>query len=68
MRSAAFPNILSAEITLEHYWALGFASTVKFFQALRIIYRVMENVVYVFLIADGWRDMQALLQWRLLGA
>ncbi len=39
-----------------------------FFKPYRIIYRVIENVVYVFLIADGRRDMQALLQSRLLRA
>ena len=34
----------------------------------RIIYRVMKNNVYVLLIADGRRDMQTLLQRRLLWA
>ncbi len=34
----------------------------------RIIYRVMAETVYVFVIADGRRDMQALLQRRLLKA
>ncbi|MDE2734535.1 MAG: type II toxin-antitoxin system RelE/ParE family toxin [Gemmatimonadota bacterium] len=34
----------------------------------RIIYRVMENNVYVLLVADGRRDMQTLLQRRLLWA
>jgi toxin ParE1/3/4 len=37
-----------------------------FFKPYRIIYRVVDNNVYVFLIADGRRDMQALLQRRLL--
>jgi len=37
-----------------------------FFKPYRIIYRVMDNNVYVFLIADGRRDMQTLLQRRLL--
>ena len=37
-----------------------------FFKPYRMIYRVMGNVVYVFLIADGRRDMQTLLQRRLL--
>ena len=36
------------------------------FKPYRIIYRVMENNVYVLLIADGRRDMQTLLQRRLL--
>jgi toxin ParE1/3/4 len=39
-----------------------------FFKPYRIIYRVMDKGVYVFLIADGRRDMQALLQRRLLDA
>ncbi len=37
-----------------------------FFKPYRIIYRVMRNNVYVLLIADGRRDMQTLLQRRLL--
>ena len=39
-----------------------------FFKPYRIIYRVIENSVYVLLIADGRRDMQTLLQRRLLQA
>jgi toxin ParE1/3/4 len=37
-----------------------------FFKPYRIIYRVMDGNVYVLVIADGRRDMQALLQRRLL--
>jgi toxin ParE1/3/4 len=37
-----------------------------FFKPYRIIYRVMDEHVYVFLIADGRRDIQTLLQRRLL--
>jgi toxin ParE1/3/4 len=37
-----------------------------FFKPYRIVYRVMENIVYVLLIVDGRRDMQSLLQRRLL--
>lgn len=37
-----------------------------FFKPYRIIYRVIKKSVYVFLIADGRRDMQTLLQHRLL--
>ena len=37
-----------------------------FFKPYRIVYRVIGTNVYVFLIADGRRDMQALLQRRLL--
>jgi hypothetical protein len=34
----------------------------------RVIYRVMDKNVYVLLMVDGRRDMQSLLQRRLLGA
>jgi toxin ParE1/3/4 len=37
-----------------------------FFKPYRIIYRVFGESVYVFLIVDGRRDMQSLLQRRLL--
>lgn len=37
-----------------------------FFKPYRIIYRVMDDKVYVMVIADGRRDMQSLLQRRLL--
>ena len=39
-----------------------------YFKPYRIIYRVIENTAYVFLIAEGRRDMQTLLQRRLLQA
>jgi len=39
-----------------------------FFKPYRIIYRVMDKNVYVLLIVDGRRDMQSLLQRRLLDA
>jgi len=39
-----------------------------FFKPYRIIYRVLIKNVYVMVIADGRRDMQALLQRRLLQA
>ena len=39
-----------------------------FFKPYRIIYRVMDKNVYILLIADGRRDMQTLLQRRLLDA
>lgn len=38
-----------------------------FFKPYRIIYRILSETVYVMLIADGRRDMQTLLQRRLLG-
>ncbi|HOE66739.1 MAG TPA: type II toxin-antitoxin system RelE/ParE family toxin [Candidatus Hydrogenedentes bacterium] len=37
-----------------------------FFKPYRIIYKVIDKTVYVLLIADGRRDMQSLLQQRLL--
>ena len=39
-----------------------------FFKPYRMIYRVLDSAVYVLLIADGRRDMQTLLQRRLLEA
>jgi toxin ParE1/3/4 len=39
-----------------------------FFKPYRIIYQIIDKNVYVLLIADGRRDMQTLLQQRLLGA
>jgi len=39
-----------------------------FFKPYRIIYRVMDKNVYVMLIVDGRRDLQSLLQRRLLDA
>jgi len=39
-----------------------------FFKPYRIIYRVRKKTIYVYLVADGRRDMQSLLARRLLGA
>lgn len=39
-----------------------------FFKPYRIIYRVMNKNVYVLLVVDGRRDMQSLLQRRLMNA
>ena len=39
-----------------------------FFKPYRIIYRVVDNNIFVLLIVDGRRDMQTLLQQRLLQA
>ena len=39
-----------------------------FFKPYRLIYRVAGDVVHVFLIADERRDIQTLLQRRLLSA
>ena len=37
-----------------------------FFKPYRIIYRIIKNKVYIYLIVDGRRDMQTLLQQRLI--
>ena len=37
-----------------------------FFKPYRIIYRIIKNKVYIYLIVDGRRDLQTLLQQRLL--
>lgn len=39
-----------------------------FFKPYRLIYRVIGKQVYIYLIADGRRDMQSLLAQRLLSA
>jgi toxin ParE1/3/4 len=39
-----------------------------FFKPYRIIYRVIDKNIYVLLIVDGRRDMQSLLERRLLDA
>ena len=56
----AFPKEL-IELGIREYREL-------FFKPYRIIYRMMTENVYVMLIADGRRDMQSLLERRLLGA
>lgn len=38
-----------------------------FFKPYRMIYRILGDTVYIYLIADGRRNMQALLEHRLLG-
>lgn len=39
-----------------------------YFKPYRLIYRVIGKQVFIYLIADGRRDMQSLLSRRLLGA
>ncbi|MGO8942254.1 MAG: type II toxin-antitoxin system RelE/ParE family toxin [Syntrophobacteraceae bacterium] len=56
----AYPKELLA-IGLQEYREI-------FFKPYRIIYRVMAENVYVLVIADRRRDMQVLLQRRLLQA
>lgn len=36
-----------------------------YFKPYRIIYRIVKQTVYIYLIADGRREMQALLSRRL---
>lgn len=38
-----------------------------FFKPYRLIYRIIDTRVFIYLIADGRRDMQSLLARRLLG-
>lgn len=56
----AYPNELLA-VGLREYREL-------YFKPYRIIYRIIGMHVYVMVIADGRRDMQSLLQRRLLQA
>lgn len=56
----AYPNELLA-LGIREYREI-------FFKPYRIIYRVMDKNVFVLLIVDGRRDMQSLLQRRLLDA
>lgn len=56
----AYPNELFA-VGLREYREL-------YFKPYRIIYRIIGKHVYVMVIADGRRDMQSLLQRRLLQA
>jgi len=37
-----------------------------FFKPYRIIYRIIDNTVFIYFIVDGRRDMQTLLNRRLL--
>lgn len=53
-----FPNELIS-IGMREYREL-------FFKPYRIIYRVIDDAVYIYLIVDGRRDLQTLLQRRLL--
>jgi toxin ParE1/3/4 len=56
----AFPEELLA-VGLREYREI-------YFKPYRIIYRVITDNVYVMVVADGRRDMQTLLQRRLLKA
>jgi toxin ParE1/3/4 len=65
-RLAAFPERGSRPKELR---ALGIRECRQtFFKPYRLIYRVIRKQVFVYVIADGRRDMQSLLERRLLGA
>jgi len=62
---AAFPDRGSRPKELQALGIREYRQT--FFKPYRLIYRVIGRQVFIYLIADGRRDMQALLQRRLLG-
>ena len=63
---AAFPGRGSHPRELQDLGIREYRQT--FFKPYRVIYRVFEKQVFIYLIADGRRDMQSLLSRRLLGA
>ncbi len=63
---ASFPNRGAYVKELFEYGNRDFREI--FFKPYRIIYRVFADKVVVVLIADGRRDMHALMSRRLLGA
>jgi toxin ParE1/3/4 len=54
----AYPNEL-LELGIREYREI-------FFKPYRIIYRILDQKVYILLIVDGRRDMRTLLQQRLI--
>jgi toxin ParE1/3/4 len=64
-RLAAFPNRGPHPKELQALGIREYRQT--FFKPYRLIYRVIGRQVFIYLIADGRRDMQTLLQRRLLG-
>jgi toxin ParE1/3/4 len=63
---AAFPERGSRPKELQALGIREYRQT--FFKPYRQIYRVIGKQVFVYVIADGRRDMQSLLERRLLGA
>ena len=63
---AAFPDRGSHPKELQALGIREYRQT--FFKPYRLIYRVIGRQVFIYVIADGRRDMQSLLQRRLLGA
>ena len=62
---AAFPDRGSRRKELQALGIREYRQT--FFKPYRLIYRVIGRQVFIYLIADGGRDMQVLLTRRLLG-
>lgn len=62
---AAFPDRGSRPKELQALGIREFRQT--FSKPYRLIYRVIGKQVFIYVIADGRRDMQSLLQRRLLG-
>ncbi len=65
-RLATFPNRGSYPRELQALGIREYRQT--FFKPYRVVYRVMGKQVFIYLIADGRRDMQSLLMRRLVGA
>ncbi len=65
-RLAAFPDRGPHPRELQALGIREYRQT--FFKPYRLIYRVAGKQVFIYLIADGRRDMQSLLSRRLLGA
>jgi len=63
---AAFPERGSLPKELQALGVREYRQT--FFKPYRLIYRVLGNKVFIYVIVDGRQDMQSLLQRRLLGA
>jgi len=63
---AAFPDRGSHPKELQALGIREYRQT--FSKPHRLIYRVIGRQVFIYVIADGRRDMQSLLQRRLLGA
>ncbi len=63
---AAFPNRGAHPKELLEYGNRDFREV--YYKPYRILYRVLQKEVVVVLVADGRRDMHALLARRLLGA
>lgn len=63
---AAFPDRGSRPKELQALGIREYRQT--FFKPYCLIYRVIGRQVFIYVIADGRRDVQSLLQRRLLGA